>query len=74
MAKENTQAVEQADTPTIDTEQKAPTVMYTEDQARSIYMEGQKAGYVSAIKQVRTIVNDYLNDLIISTELQQNQR
>lgn len=74
MAKENTQAVEQANTLTVDTEQKASPAVYTEEQARSIYMESQKAGYVSALKQVRAAINDYLNDLIVSTELQQNQR
>ena len=73
MAKENIQAAEQADTQSVDAEQKAPTVMYTEEQARSIYMEGQKAGYVSAIKQIRSNLNDYLNDLIVSAEMNPNK-
>ena len=73
MAKENIQAAEQADTQSVDIEQKATTVMYTEEQARSIYMEGQKAGYVSAIKQIRSNLNDYLNDLIISAEMNPNK-
>ena len=74
MAKENIQAVEQADSQVAETEQKTSPAIYTEEQARSIYNEGQKAGYVSALKQMRTTINDYLNDLIISAELQQTQR
>lgn len=41
---------------------------YTEEQAREIYNEGQKSGYITAIRQIRSNLNDYLNDLIIAAE------
>lgn len=44
--------------------------VYTETQAREIYNEGQKTGYVTAIRNIRTNINDYLNDLIIAAETQ----
>jgi hypothetical protein len=44
--------------------------VYTETQAREIYNEGQKTGYVAAIKQIRANINDYLNDLIVAAEAQ----
>lgn len=47
-------------------EQQAPVPKYTEEQAREIYNEGQKSGYIAAIKQIRSNINDYLNDLIIA--------
>lgn len=43
---------------------KQPTT-YTTDQACEIYNEGQKIGYISAIKQIRSKINDYLNDMIV---------
>ena len=46
-------------------EQQAPK-MYSEEQVREIYNEGQKSGYIAAIKNVRANINDYLNDLIIA--------
>ena len=59
--------VEQA-TATETVKEDAP--VYTETQAREIYSEGQKNGYIAAIKQIRANVNDYLNDLIIAAEAQ----
>jgi hypothetical protein len=44
--------------------------VYTEEQARDIYNEGQKSGYVAAIRNIRANLNDYLNDLIIAAEAQ----
>jgi hypothetical protein len=43
-------------------------ILYTEQQVKVIYNEGQKAGYITAIRQIRSEVNDYLNDLIIRVE------
>ena len=54
------------------TEETAP-VTYTEEQIREIYSEGQKAGYIAAIRQIRANVNDYLDNLIIATHMNQNQ-
>ena len=34
-------------------EQQAPILKYTEEQAREIYNEGQKSGYIAAIKNIR---------------------
>lgn len=61
--------VEQA-TETATVKEDAP--VYTESQAREIYGEGQRNGYIAAIKQIRANVNDYLNDLIIATEAQKS--
>ena len=47
-------------------EKQASIPKYTEEQAREIYNEGQKSGYIAAIKNVRANINDYLNDLIIA--------
>lgn len=51
-------------------EEQAP-VTYTEEQVRDIYNEGQKAGYIAAVKQIRANVNDYLDNLIIATSMNQ---
>ena len=53
-------------------EQQAPK-MYSEEQMREIYNEGQKAGYIAAIKTIRTNINDYLDNLIIAAHINQNQ-
>lgn len=45
-------------------------VLYTENQVRAIYDEGQKNGYITAIKQMRADINDYLNDLLIRLQQQ----
>lgn len=43
-------------------------ILYTEQQIKAIYNEGQKTGYITAIRQIRSEINDYLNDLIIRVE------
>ena len=48
-------------------EEETAPVTYTEEQIREIYSEGQKAGYIAAVKQIRANVNDYLDNLIIAT-------
>ena len=48
-----------------DHEQHIPTY-YTEEQARAIYQRGQTDGFISALKQVRSDVINYLNDSIVS--------
>jgi adenylate kinase len=50
-------------------EQERDTQVFTEDDMRSAYNEGQKAGYAAAVRQIRTSVNDYLNDLLVSIEV-----
>lgn len=60
--------VEQAVEATEASKEAAP--VYTEEQARDIYNEGQKSGYVAAIRNIRANLNDYLNDLIIAAEAQ----
>ena len=56
------------------TEEKASSnngpVLYTEHQVRAIYDEAQKNGYITAIKQMRADINDYLNDLLIRLQQQ----
>lgn len=51
------------------------TVTYTkaeiEQQLRDAYMNGQKTGLISAIKQVRSEINDYLSDLLASIKNEQ---
>lgn len=46
--------------------------MYTEEQlnaeARAAYIEGQRSGYVAAVRQIRADLADYLNDLIVKVE------
>jgi hypothetical protein len=42
---------------------------YTEEQVREIYNEGLKSGYISAIKTIRSNMNDYLDQLIIATSM-----
>ena len=44
--------------------------MYTEEQMREIYNEGQKSGYIAAIKNIRSNINDYLDSLIIAASMQ----
>lgn len=53
-------------------EQQTPK-MYSEEQMREIYNEGQKSGYISAIKTIRTNINDYLDNLIIAAHMNQNK-
>lgn len=55
-AKEQLPSEEQAQTPKL----------YTEEQMHEIYNEGQRSGYIAAIKNIRSDINDYLNDLIIA--------
>lgn len=50
------------------TEETKVQTTYTEDQVREIYAEAQKAGYIAAVRQMRSDVLDYLNDLLISVE------
>ena len=45
-------------------EQGTKPIMYTEEQMRQMYNEGQRSGYISALKQVRSEINDYISDLI----------
>ena len=52
--------------PTNEIETEAPVLKYTDEQMREIYNEGQKSGYIAAIKQIRSNITDYLNDLIIA--------
>jgi hypothetical protein len=52
-------------TTTADTEKSAP-VSYTEDQMREAYATGQKDGFATAIRKVRSEINDYLNDLLVT--------
>ena len=51
-----------------------PTVSYTQEQIQNMqqqaYIEGQRAGALSTLKQVRSEINDYISDLIAS--LKQN--
>jgi hypothetical protein len=54
-------------------EQAQTPKFYTEEQVREIYNEGQKSGYIAAIKQIRVNINDYLNDLIIAAHINQNK-
>ena len=49
-------------------------VTYTEEQLRTAYNEGQKTGFTAAVRQVRSAINDYLNDLIVSAELNGQQK
>lgn len=51
---------------------KANTVMYTEQQVREIYTQGQADGYIAAIKHVRTEINEYLNELMVSALSKRN--
>jgi hypothetical protein len=51
---------------TPETESKDVPKTYTEEDARNIYAEGQKVGYSAAVKQMRSDINDYLNDLLIN--------
>lgn len=44
--------------------------MYTEEQMREIYNEGQRSGYLAAIKNIRSNINDYLDNLIIAANMQ----
>jgi hypothetical protein len=54
-------------------EQQAPILKYTEEQAREIYNEGQRSGYIAAIKNIRANINDYLNDLIVAASMNQSK-
>ena len=55
------------------TEGKQAPVMYTEEQVREIYNEGQKSGYIAAIKNIRSNINDYLDTLIIAANTNPNK-
>ena len=46
---------------------------YTEEQVREIYNEGQKSGYIAAIKTIRSNINDYLDNLIIATGMNKGE-
>jgi glycyl-tRNA synthetase beta subunit len=43
---------------------------YTEEQMREIYNEGQRSGYIAAIKNIRSNINDYLDSLIVAASMQ----
>lgn len=58
---------------TTNTEEQLPVLKYTEEQAREIYNEGQKTGYIAAIKNIRANINDYLNDLIVAASTPQSK-
>lgn len=49
-----------------DTSEKVTPITYTEEQMREAYNEGQANGFLSAIRQIRTELNDYLNDLVVA--------
>lgn len=55
----------------VSTEAETP-VTYTaeqvEQECKAAYQEGQKVGYVAAIRQIRNDINEYLNDLIVSAQ------
>jgi hypothetical protein len=46
---------------------------YTEEQMREIFNEGQKSGYLSAIKTIRSNINDYLDNLIIAAQMNKGE-
>lgn len=52
--------------------EKVSAPVYTEEQVREIYAEGHTAGYIAAVKRIRNDVIDYLNDLIISANINPN--
>lgn len=58
---------------TANAEEQLPVLKYTEEQAREIYNEGQKTGYIAAIKNIRANINDYLNDLIVAASTPQSK-
>ena len=64
---ENTEKTQEQQLPNSEASQPK---MYTEEQVREIYNEGQKSGYIAAIKQIRSNINDYLDNLIVATSLQ----
>lgn len=39
---------------------------YTKAQVEEAFKEGQKSGFLSAIKQMRTLINNHLDDFILS--------
>lgn len=59
-------------------EQNVPTnedipKMYTDEQMREIFNEGQKSGYLSAIRTIRSNINDYLDNLIIAAHMNKGE-
>lgn len=54
-------------------EEQLPVLKYTEEQAREIYNEGQKTGYIAAIKNIRANINDYLDNLIVAANTPQSK-
>lgn len=58
---------------TSETQQTTPPT-YTESQVREIYNEGQKSGYLAAIKNIRSNLNDYLDNLIIAAQMNNNNK
>lgn len=45
---------------------------YTQEQLQQAYNSGRTDGYITAIKQVRSEINDYLSDLLASIRNSQN--
>lgn len=66
--------IEEMNTEEIGNENKEAANVFTEDDLRVAYNEGQKAGYAAAVRQIRTSVNDYLNDLLISIEVNSQKK
>jgi hypothetical protein len=62
-AKEQLPLEEQAQTPKL----------YTEEQMREIYNESQRSGYIAAIKNIRSNINDYLDSLIVAASMNQGK-
>lgn len=54
-------------------QEQLPETEQVEEQVpiREIYSEGHKAGYIAAIKQISANINDYLDNLIIATSMNQ---
>lgn len=48
------------------TKEQTASVTYTEEQIQQAYNEGQKSGYIAAIKNIRSNINDYLDSLIVN--------
>ena len=58
---------------TSETQQTTPPT-YTKNQVREIYNEVQKSGYLAAIKNIRSNLNDYLDNLIIAAQMNNNNK
>lgn len=72
MSKEQTTSSDKEQLPSEEGQTQTPK-LYTEEQMREIYNEGQKSGYIAAIKHIRSSINDHLDNLIIATGINQNK-